>query len=186
MKKIIVAILAFCLVMGLKAQSFKVQTNGLAWAAQTANVGGGLVLNDYSSLDFNVYKTIGESWVRDADFFGLQIDYRYWLAKQPLQDFFVGLSLMPMKFDNIRLNSRDPERRRKEGSMMTACVNFGYCWPLTARWSLDIVYGVGGAYIYYQDESVPDIHDGHTYWREHQDIRLIPANLGVNISYIIK
>lgn len=172
--------------IGTKAQSFKVQTNAAAWAAQTANIGGGLVFNEYSTLDFNFYKTMGESWVRDANFYGLQIDYRYWLAKQPLQDFFVGFSVMPLKFENIRINSTNSHRNRKDGSMVTGCVNFGYCWMLSPHWSLDVVYGVGGAYIYYQDESVPDIHDGHTFWREHETFRLIPANFGVNLSYILK
>lgn len=185
MKRFIIVFLLACFVCGVKAQSFKVQTNAAAWAAKTANIGGGLVFNEYSTLDFNFYKTMGQSWVRDADFYGMQIDYRYWLAKQPLQDFFVGLSFMPLKFDHIRVNALSAQKRDQEGSMVMFTGNFGYCWMLNSHWSLDVVYGVGASYIYYQDPAT-DIHSGEVVWREKEVLRFMPTNFGINLSYIIR
>lgn len=178
--------LLVCLAIGAKAQSFTLKTNLAGWAAQAANIGGGFVFDEHSSVDMSIYKTLGQSWLRDADFYGLQIEYRYWMAEQPLEDFFAGVSVMPVKFDNLRVNTKNPNTKNVDGSFVSGSLNFGYCWMLSARFSLDIEYGVGMTYIYYQDKSQPDKWTGKQVWHEHETIRFMPANFGINLSYIIR
>lgn len=188
MKKILFTILMAVMAFSAKAQSFKVQTNTLAWAANVANIGGGLILTHNSSFDVNFYKTMGKSYIKSTDFYAVQLDYRYWLAQQPLQDFFIGVSFMPAHFSNMHIHSNNPYKRDIKGSAVIGCLNGGYCWVLSDRFSLDFITGVGAIYYSYDSKSHVTEYDrfGQVVDTRKKDVKVLPLNLGLNLSYIIK
>lgn len=177
MKNIKIAILALltsCYVGNASAQSFAIKTNLAGWAACIPNIGTDLILTETSSIDFTFYQSVTDSWLKEARITGMQIGYRYWLAHQPMQDFFVGATIMPTFYD------LDINGRKHEGSSLPLGVNFGYSWPIGKKWSIEASYGVG--ILFYNTR----IHWENNYTTRDRNASIAPTHIALNISYILK
>lgn len=177
MKKIKIAILfiftALCFGK-ISAQSFGIKTNLAGWAALVPNIGVDLILTETSSVDVSFYQSASPSWLKDAQVTGVQIGYRYWLAHQPMQDFFVGATLTPTFYD-LKI-----KERKHEGSCLPLGINFGYSWPIGKKWSIEASYGIG--MLFYNTR----VHWENNYTTRDRNIVIAPTQIALNISYILK
>jgi len=144
-------------------QTVTVRSNLLMWAGQAANVGVDLAVNDYQSIGVTGFVTIGDSWIRNVNGSGLQLDYRFWFKRKLFQDFFFGPQL---GIYHYRKDEEDSSVQRH--AALTAGFVSGYGWMINRHWNVDVVLGAG--YLLYAD---PNQHH-----------RFYPTNLGANLSYV--
>lgn len=178
---IILTVLFSFVVNESKAQGIAVNTNIAGWAALAPNLGVDLCMNEYSSVEAIFYKSATKCWFKDIDFMSLQLGYRYWFSRTPLNNFFVGATVTPTKYEMQTKNFIH------DGYALPFGVNIGYCLPLSDRWNIEISYGIGATYLY------EDLLPRTTATAENllpnetkRDFLLTPSNLGINISYVIK
>ena len=166
----------------LRAQAYAVRTNLAGWAVMAPNVGLDLVLADKVTLSGSIYKTIGASYVKDADVTGVQLGYRHWYSHQPFNGLFWGLSLSPALY-KLNIEGRDAEGAacdvRHEGEALPVSLDMGYSIPLTRRMNLEFMAGVGA--VYFNER----IHRPKGKTRR-EKIAVAPTNVGVSLSWIIK
>lgn len=176
MKLIRAFILAIVLLGSLQAaaQSFALKSNAAGWVALVPNVGIDLILTETSSVDISVYQSICDSWIKEGQYTGLQIGYRYWFSHQPMQDFFCGVTMTPALYDMKVCD------RKHEGNACPVGLNFGYSWPLGKRWSIEASYGVGA--VYYNTR----IHWANGTTSRDRNVVIAPTNVGLSVSYILK
>ena len=145
-----------------QAQSVVLHSNLALWAAEAANAGIDFAVNDYTTVGGTVIVSFDDSWVKDVNLNGIQLDLRFWPTRRLLQSFFVGpqLGLYHYRMDEPRCVERH--------TALTAGIEFGYGWMLSRHWNLDLSYGAG--YLFWAD---PEAHN-----------RFITTSLGVNLSYV--
>lgn len=167
-----------------KAQGIVVKTNLAGWAALAPNIGVDLCVNEYSSIEAIFYKSAIDSWIKDVNFTALQLGYRYWFDRTPMNSFFCGVTATPARYE-IKIN----ESLRK-GDAIPFGVNIGYCHPLSDRWNIEVSYGIGATYLYEESSTSTVISDVSnvvvTSTTSRHNIAFTPTNIGINISYIIK
>ncbi len=144
-------------------QTVVVHSNVLLWAGQAANVGVDLAVNDYQTIGVNAMMTLGDSWVKQVNGSGLQLDYRFWMKRKLLQDFFFGPQL---GLYHYRKEGDAPDEKRH--TALTAGFVSGYGWMISRHWNVDVVVGAG--YLLYAS---PNQHH-----------KFVPTNLGANLSYV--
>lgn len=146
-----------------KAQTVILHTNTALWAAEHANLGVDLAVNDYQTFGLTgIIPLSHNSWFHQMDVLGLQADYRFWFTRRLLQSFFMGPQVGIYHYHWG--NDGQPQRN----IAMTAGLEGGYGWMLTRRLNLDVCYGAG--YLYYHDTS------------HHH--RFTTINFAVNVSYL--
>ena len=74
----------------LSAQTVAVRTNALLWGAEAANVSVDLTVSEHSTVGITGVYSVHDSWIRDTNLKGGQIEYRYWFSHQPFHRLFVG------------------------------------------------------------------------------------------------
>ncbi len=154
-----------------KAQSYGLRTNVAAWATQTANLGVDFVLTETSTVHISAFQTIGASWFKDLEATALQLEYRYWFAHQPLQDFFVGVTATPAHYKMLI------KEQEHDGIALPLGLNIGYSWPLMDRLNLEVAAGAG--MVYYTDRK-PALD------RTKHELTFSTTNLMIGLTYIIK
>lgn len=147
---------------GVKAQNVVLHSNLALWAGQGANIGVDFAVNDYMTVGGTALMSIGESWFKEADINGMQLDARFWLSRKLLQSFFVGPQV---GLYHYRLGEDSSVKRH---TAFTAGLEAGYGWMLSRHWNLDLSYGAG--YLFYAD---PKAHN-----------RFTMTSVGLNISYV--
>ena len=145
-----------------QAQAVVVHTNVALWAAEAANLGIDFTINDYMTVGGTAIVSMDDSWVKDVNLNGLQLDLRFWPTRRVLQSFFVGpqLGLYHYRMDEPASTPRH--------TALTAGLEFGYGWMLSRHWNLDLSYGAG--YLFWAD---PSAHN-----------RFTMTSLGINLSYV--
>ena len=165
-----------------RAQAYAVRTNAAAWAVMAPNVGLDLVLTDRTTLSGSFYKTIGHSYVKDADVTAVQLSYRHWYSHQPFNGLFWGLTVSPALY-NLAIAGRDAEGAacdvRHRGEALPVSLDLGYSIPLSRRMNLEFVAGVGA--VYFSERILRA-----TGKERREDVGVAPTNLGVNLSWILK
>lgn len=144
------------------SQTVVVHTNMALWAAEGANLGVDLAVNDFQTVGVTAMATLGESWVKKTDLSGMQLDYKFWLTRKLLQGFFLGPQF------GLYHYRMDEDRSVLRHTALTAGIQGGYGWMLSRHWNLDVAYGAG--YLLYADP------------RSHH--KFVTTNFGVNISYV--
>ena len=176
--KAIVILTVLLSLLGIKeaeAQGIAVKTNLAGWVAFAPNVGVDLCISESSSLEAIFYKSAADSWLKDTNFTALQLGYRYWFDREPLNSFFCGITATPARYD---IKIKDTKRK---GDCLPFGVNIGYCLPLNDKLNIEISYGIGAMYLFEEINEKTDIEI-----KERRNMSFSPTNLGINISYIIK
>ena len=154
----------------LSAQTVAVRTNALLWGAEAANCSVDLTLSEHSTVGITGVYSVHDSWIRDTNLKGWQIEYRYWFSHQPFHRLFVG------PIAGIFHYSVDDDRDTQ--TCVPAGINVGYAWTLTNHWNVEACYGVG--YLYYNRAS-RDAYDVISKSGHH---KFTSINLGLNLSYV--
>lgn len=195
--------IVFCLMSVntfVKAQSIALRTNMAEWALMTPNIGVDLVLNEFSTVDVNVFVTAGYSYFKHTQIVGGQVEYRYWFSHQPYEHFFLGLQATPLHYKMNVKHGIDLTRESDnaiehiqtktlhDGIALPVGLNFGYSWPLSKKLSLEVCYGAG--WIYYNNSCMVENENrlaGYIY-EEHNshNMTFSTTNFGVNVTYILK
>lgn len=175
---IIIVILSVIGIKESKAQGIAVKTNVAGWVAFAPNIGVDLCVSECSSLEAIFYKSAIDSWLKDTNFTALQLGYRYWFDREPLNSFFCGVTATPARYET---NIKDTKRK---GDCLPFGVNIGYCWPLGDKLNLEISYGIGGMYLYEDIYSTNDLNESVI--NNRRNLSFSPTNLEISISYIIK
>lgn len=170
---ILLTILMTGSVLGLKGQSLAVKTNLTGWAMLMPNIGAEVVVNERSSWDVSIYQSMSNGWLCDINATAMQVGYKYWFGRHPLDQFFLGVTAATAHYKAM---VNDLDRR---GVAIPAGLNVGYAWPMGRRWNLELSYGVGMTWL---SEEVS--HEGGSYRRYHTDIT--PTNIGINLSYLLR
>jgi len=144
------------------SQTVSVHSNVLLWAGLGANAGVDLAVNDHQTIGVTGIVTMGNSWYKDVNGSGLQLDYRFWFKRKLFQDFFFGPQL---GLYHYRMNEDSSVKRH---TALTAGFVSGYGWMISRHWNVDLFMGAG--YLLYAD---PNQHH-----------KFIPTNLGANLSYV--
>lgn len=166
----------------VQAQQVAIHTDVMQDALMIPNVGVEFFIDDTKSVQFSGFATTSP-WTLDMKAVGVQAAYKYWLSGRPLTREFVGINSV---FSTYRVTTGEKIRK---GDVAGLGVCFGYAWPLTKRLSLTAHSSLGLAY-YRQKEYFS--YDDISNYIENQKmpnstgLRLVPLNIGVTISYIIK
>ena len=154
----------------LNAQTVSVRTNALLWGAEAANASVDLTVSEHSTIGITGVFSIADSWVRDTNLKGGQIEYRYWFSHQPFHRLFVG----PI----AGIFHYSVEDDRDTQTCVPAGINVGYTWALSTHWNVEGCYGVG--YLYYNRAS-RNIYDVISKTHHH---KFTTINIGLNLSYV--
>lgn len=170
----------FMFANSIKAQLVSVKTNALHWATMAPNLGFEIVLGERSTVNFHAtgwYKTYGmniKGWL-------IAPEYRFWLSGRPLTREYIGLSVLAINYtDKAGIFS---EGNCSIGDALGAGITGGYVFNLSERWNLELSAGAGVVAVrskqYKKGTTMPEHADPIKY-------KVIPINLGVTFSYIIK
>lgn len=174
----IISIFAFFIgINKANAQGIAVKTNLAGWAALAPNIGVDLCVSESSSLEAIFYKSAVDCWLKKTNFTSLQLGYRYWFDREPLNSFFCGVTATPTIYE-IKINDT-----KRKGDCIPFGVNIGYCWPLGDKLNLEVTYGIGATYLF---EDIYSANEKEDISRNRHKLSLSPSNIGINISYIIK
>lgn len=154
----------------LAAQTVAVRTNALLWGAEAANVSVDLTVSEHSTVGITGIFSVHDSWIRDTNLKGGQIEYRYWFSHQPFHRLFVG------PIAGIFHYTVDDDQDVQ--TCVPAGINVGYAWTLSTHWNVEACYGVG--YLYYYRAS-RDAFDVISKSNHH---KFTTINLGLNLSYV--
>lgn len=181
MKKYTVILVILLSLIGIretKAQGIAIKTNIAGWAALAPNIGVDLCVSESSSLEAIFYKSATDCWLKSANFTALQLGYRYWFDREPLNSFFCGITATPARYE-AKINDI-----KRKGDCLPFGVNIGYCWPLSDKLNFEVSYGIGGMYLFEDIYGFNEV--GESAVRSRHNMSFSPTNIGINISYIIK
>lgn len=166
----------------VQAQQVAIHTDVMQDVLMIPNVGIELFIDDTKSVQFSGFAT-SSPWTMDLKAAGVQAAYKYWLSGRPLTREFVGINGLLSTYE---VTTGDKIRK---GDTAGLGICFGYAWPLTKRLSLTAHSSLGLAY--YRQEEYYSYDDISNYIENQKmpnstGLRLVPLNIGVTISYIIK
>lgn len=187
-KKIILSLLlAGCCFMPLSAQQIALKTNALYWATATMNIGAEVALSKHSTLSITANCnpwTIGADNRIQATF--VQPEYRYWFSEKFTRA-YVGVNLLGGKcevggfrvplglFSGLQSNYY-------KATAFAGGVSVGYQFYISPHWNLELMAGVGLAYVSYyrQPLSGPEVTNPVKTKR----ILPVPTEVGVSFVYL--
>ena len=175
---ILIVVISVFGVKDLKAQGIALKTNLAGWAMLAPNLGVDLCVSESSSIEAIFYKSATDSWLKNANFTALQLGYRYWFDREPLNSLFCGVTATPARYE---VKIKDSTRK---GDCLPFGVNIGYCYPLNDRMNIEVSYGIGALYLY-EDINTVDEAGGPLVTSRH-NMSFSPTNIEVSVSYIIK
>ena len=200
---LIIAVLAFLASMGgASAQKVAVKTNALYLASATPNLGFEFALGDRWTFDLEGGYN---PWTLDADnnikvkHWLVSPEFRYWFCNS-FQGHFIGVnanftqfnvSALPFKFPPVFFDIMseaenehpDPRKSRLQGWAAGTGLTYGYAFPISRRWNMEMTLGVGCWYTTYdQFESRKCGIFQQTVSRH----VLGPTALGLSFVYMIK
>ena len=185
---IVIVLLSVFGVKEAKAQGIAVKTNLAGWAMLAPNIGVDLCVSECSSIEAIFYKSVADSWLKiaitklkrceNANFTALQLGYRYWFGREPLNSLFCGVTATPARYD-VKINDS-----KRKGDCLPFGVNIGYCYPLNDKINIEVSYGIGALYLYEDIFSVSN--QGEEMKTSRHNMSFSPTNIEIGISYIIK
>ncbi len=175
---IVIVLLSVFGVKEAKAQGIAVKTNLAGWSMLAPNIGVDLCVSECSSIEAIFYKSAADSWLKNANFTALQLGYRYWFGREPLNSLFCGVTATPARYE---MKIKDSKRK---GDCLPLGVNIGYCYPLSDKLNIEVSYGIGMLYLYEDITSVSD--QGEEVKASRHKTSFSPTNIEIGISYIIK
>ena len=180
MKRIIAIFLwlfsCFC-VNHASAQLLALKTNALLDVAMVPNLGMELVIGEKTSLNASAFGSV-KIYGNEVKTLGAQGEMRYWFNGRPLTREFIGIAGSAIAHNIVWRG------QRYRGDAYVAALTFGYAFVLAPHWTLELHSGIGLMGYHQKRYYLGDrVHDNNYNAR---GLMLIPYNLGVTFSWIIK
>lgn len=183
-KRVILSLLLGCCWLPLQAQQFALKSNALYWTWGTANLGAELALSRHSTFSVTGNYNLRPS---DRDYciqaWFVQPEYRYWLTGKYTRA-YVGANLLAGQYDirGIRLPwiYKRMINSRYTGWAIAAGGSFGYAFYLSPHWNIEVMAGVGAAYVKYRGEPLHGATESSS-WRRR---RILPVLTEVGVSAV--
>ena len=200
-KIIFILFVFFSFCVASNAQTFAVKTNGLYLATATPNLGLEAAMGErwtveieggYNPWTFDVEKNMKiKHWL-------VSPELRYWFCNS-FQGHFIGINgnythfnagglpvAMPPVFislDNAGSRISDLQKSRVEGWAVGAGLTYGFAFPVSRRWNMELTAGFGWWY------SVFDQYESRKcgLFQETVQIHALgPTSLGISFIYMIR
>jgi len=186
MKKLIaLATLLFTLCTGsLLAQGIAVRSNLAADAFGIVNGGVDFTLTDQTTVCISVLggmTYLPDVMLRRTTVIGGQIEYRHWFSHQPYEDFFCGITTMPVIY---RMTRKDTEFN---GFAVPTGFNFGYSLPINRN--LNVEASIGAGIILYTEYGGDGDGRGNLLGKsleKNYNLDFSTTNISVGVTYILK
>ena len=125
------------------AQTIRLKTNALYWAATTPNIGLEIDMSSQTTLELNGdYNPCTFTEDKKMRFWLVQPEVRYWFCER-FEGHFIGLHLHGAQYFG------GFGRTRYDGYLAGGGITYGYDWILSPHWNLEAVIGVGYARLWY-------------------------------------
>lgn len=157
------------MVVPVQAQRVAVKTNLLLDGLLTPNLGFELTTGQKTSLNVNMM-SFHHALHQDIDAVGIQPELRYWYSSVPMSRGYIGLIGLAGYYTG------DWGKTNYDGYGGGAGFSFGYVLNMTKRFNLELSAGMGAVY-YHQKVNLQESEKGYA---------LMPLQLGISISYVIK
>jgi len=159
------------------AQLLALKTNALLDVAMVPNLGMELVIGEKTSLNASVFGAV-KIYGNEAKILGAQGEMRYWFNGRPLTREFIGVAGSAIAHNFVLRG------QRYHGDAYVAAFTFGYAFVMAPHWTLELHSGIGLMAYHQQRTYIGDRVKDNNY--NARGLMLIPYNLGVSISWIIK
>lgn len=182
-KSILVVILTVLSIAKMDAQMIAVRNNVVYDATMTPNIGVELVVGERKTISVDLmgnYKPLG----KDMKMIFIQPEYRYYFSGRPMFKHFIGLGLIGGNYDITW------KGKVYDGVAAGAGLTFGYVKKITSRFNIDFHAGFGAIAYKQKEYYVGDFYDqDYTEGNNRTNAKgytLLPTNIGVSLTYILK
>lgn len=176
MRKFAILFFILCLAGMARAQQVAIGTNALMWAALTPNLSCELVTGERTSLDLSVFGHVKPYGI-DSKLAAFQPEFRYWFNGRPMVREYIGVSALLASYRVVH------HRVLNDGDAIGIGLTFGYAIPLRKRFNIQFYSGFGAAF-YRQKQHAASLPDDDR--ANARGYKLMPAKLGISLSYILK
>ncbi len=173
-----------------EAQVFAVKTNALMWGGLTPNLGLEMVTGEHTSIELSGFGH-KNPYGLTSKMISLQPEFRYWFNGRPMVREFVGVTALFTTYDTtLPLDfKKDSPMTVRDGDSVGLGITGGYVFELGKRFNLELSCGFGA--VYYRQKLYPaDSEDNYgtdnSQGPNSRGYKLIPIDLGVTFTYIIK
>lgn len=167
----------------VSAQNLAVKTNALMWGALTPNLGIELVTGERTSIDFSAFGH-RNPYGMTSKVIGFQPEFRFWLSGRPMVREYIGIAALLVSYDTT---VRD---RVFDGDAAGLGITAGYVLPLGKRWNIEFSGGFGLVCYqqkkYFRDDNYDDYFVNGMPKANSRGYELLPIDLGITFTYIIK
>ena len=169
--------------VGMRAQTFAVNSNILMMSAQTYNLGAEITVGNHTTLGLSVFGNNKPYFHKDMRTIGVLPEFKYYFGGRPMYHHYVGLGLLAADYSITWGN------KKYDGTAWGGGMTFGYVVSLSKRWNLDFHAGVGAIFSHHKEFMVDGselLLDDNTqakggFW----EYRILPTNMGITLSYTI-
>lgn len=165
------------------AQQVAIQTDLMQDALKIPNIGLELFIDDSHTIQFSGFAT-NSPWQMNMKAVGAQATYKYWLSGRALTREFIGINALATTYRHTNDNNKI-----RKGDAAGLGFAFGYAWPMTKRLTLTAHSSLGVAYYrqkeHYEHDDLTSLVQNDKFPNS-EGLRLVPLNIGLTISYIIK
>ncbi len=161
------------------AQEIALKTNGLGWATLSPNLGCEFLVAEHSSIDLSAMGHINPYGVR-SKIVAIQPEYRYWFNGRPMIREFIGAGVL---LSTYNFTAR---KQVHDGDALGLGITGGYVMALSKRFNLEFSGGL--CFMLYRQKQyhVDDNFDAYYGKPNQRGYKLLPMNLGVTFTYIIR
>lgn len=169
--------------VGMRAQTFAVNSNILMMSTQTYNLGAEITVGNHTTLGLSVFGNNKPYFHKDMRTIGVLPEFKYYFGGRPMYHHYVGLGLLAADYSITWGN------KKYDGTAWGGGMTFGYVVSLSKRWNLDFHAGVGAIFSHHKEFMVDGselLLDDNTqakggFW----EYRILPTNMGITLSYTI-
>lgn len=196
---LIIVVTLLASVAALNAQKIGLKTNALYWATTTPNLGMEFAISDRFTFEveggYNPW-TLCPDVNRKAKHFLVSPELRYWFC-EAFNGHFIGINGNYTQFNAGGIHVANAfykttskgyfidelQNSRLEGWAAGGGLTYGYAYPISRRWNMELTLGVGYWYTEY------DKYESKTCGLfQESGIRKVvgPTSLGISFIYLIK
>ncbi len=161
------------------AQKISIKTNILELGVLTPNLGVEVVTGEKSSIDVSIMGHV-RPYGMQSNLLSIQPEYRYWLSGRPMINAFVGAtahgSIHKMTIHDQFCN----------GASFGLGVTAGYVLALGKKWNMEFTGGLAASYFFQKQYSVKDSDHIIPASMNSRGYKVLPVDLGVTVTYIIR
>ncbi len=169
--------------VGMRAQTFAVNSNILMMSTQTYNLGAEITVGNHTTLGLSVFGNNKPYFHKDMRTIGVLPEFKYYFGGRPMYHHYVGLGLLAADYSITWGN------KKYDGTAWGGGMTFGYVVSLSKRWNLDFHAGVGAIFSHHKEFMVDGsellLGDNTQAKGGFWEYRILPTNMGITLSYTI-